>query len=458
MFELGLLDVLWIAGSILAVFWAGARGGDGQTTMDYLLAGRSLTMPMFVVTLVATWYGLVLGSGEMIYRHGLAMILCFGIPYYIAALAYAWWLAARIRQGRAATIPEQIGRMFGAPAAMATSLILVVLASPAPYVVMLGTMLAAYTGWSTIVSCTAVTVLSLAVVFRGGLSSDVRANAIQFVVMYAGFAVLVVACWLAYGPPTVLLSQLDPKFLAIPGSIGWQGIAVWWIIALQTFIDPTFHMRVAAAASPRIAQRGLVVSVGFWALFDVLQLIAGLYARAFVDVQRPLESYLALAGVVLPDGLRGLFLAGVVAAGMSTLSGYALVSGTVLGHDMYDAIRGTEPRRWSLRWGLVVCGVTSIAVSAWIPSAIDIVMATASVAVPAFLLPLVISYVRPVRTRSGLGLASILVPALLALVWMVCQRVTAAPFMTSIPAMVVGLLASVVMCGLSFRRDVDGTK
>lgn len=455
MYDLGWLDVLWIVGSMVAVIWAGTRAGDGPSTMDFLLAGRRLTLPMFVVTLVATWYGLVLGSGEMIYRHGLVMILCFGLPYYIAALAYAAWLSARIRQGKASTIPEQIGRMLGAPAGVATSMILVVLASPAPYVAMLGTMLSAYTGWSMIVSSTAVTALSLAVVFRGGLSSDVRANTIQFVIMYAGFAVLVAASWFVYGSPVVLSSKLEPEFLSIPGSIGWQGVAIWWVIALQTFIDPTFHMRVAAASTPGIAKRGLIWSVAFWALFDLLQLAAGLYARAFVDVQRPLESYLALADSVLPDGLRGLFLAGVIAAGMSTLSGYALVSGTVIGHDLYDSTRGRAPRRSSLRWGLMASGVFGVVVAVWIPSAIDIVVAAASIAVPAFLFPLVISYVRPVRAGSALGLAVILVPVLASVLWMVGQRLTQAPFMISIHAMLIGLLASGVLCCLLFRRIVD---
>ena len=42
---------------------------------SYLLAGRKLSLPGFVITLVSTWYGGIIGIGENTYLYGLPMKL-----------------------------------------------------------------------------------------------------------------------------------------------------------------------------------------------------------------------------------------------------------------------------------------------------------------------------------------------------------------------------------------------
>ena len=37
---------------------------------DYLLMGRKLTLPLFVATLVATWYGDILGVTQIAFQYG----------------------------------------------------------------------------------------------------------------------------------------------------------------------------------------------------------------------------------------------------------------------------------------------------------------------------------------------------------------------------------------------------
>src|SRR5512137_913758 len=81
--------------------------------LDYLLAGRRLTTPAFVATLVATWYGGVLGVGEYSFRYGISNWLVFGVPYYLAALIFAFALAGRLRRGAALSIPDQLAAAYG---------------------------------------------------------------------------------------------------------------------------------------------------------------------------------------------------------------------------------------------------------------------------------------------------------------------------------------------------------
>ena len=63
---------------------------------EYILAGRKLSLPSFVITLVATWYGGILGIGENTYLYGIQTWFIFALPYYIFAIIFAFFIAGKI--------------------------------------------------------------------------------------------------------------------------------------------------------------------------------------------------------------------------------------------------------------------------------------------------------------------------------------------------------------------------
>src|SRR5437870_3246211 len=101
----------------LAAVWKRLLGSR-PTALDYLVAGRRVTLPAFVATLVATWYGGILGVGEYSYRYGVANWIVFGVPYYIGALLFAWLFARRARQVALYTIPDLLEQNYGRKAAL----------------------------------------------------------------------------------------------------------------------------------------------------------------------------------------------------------------------------------------------------------------------------------------------------------------------------------------------------
>src|SRR4030042_3719630 len=99
MVTLSALDQIIILGyfaAVIAVGFFAARKSDNA--VDYLLAGRSLTLPIFVMTLVSTWYGGILGVGEYSYLFGISNWVVRGDPSYIFAAVFAFLLAQRVRQ------------------------------------------------------------------------------------------------------------------------------------------------------------------------------------------------------------------------------------------------------------------------------------------------------------------------------------------------------------------------
>ena len=78
----GLLVVYF---GFLVFVWA--RGRRAADAPDYLVAGRRLTLPAFVATLVATWYGGILGIGEYTWRYGVSNWLATA-----SSRCTPWWL------------------------------------------------------------------------------------------------------------------------------------------------------------------------------------------------------------------------------------------------------------------------------------------------------------------------------------------------------------------------------
>lgn len=433
----------------------GLKGASHATSRlssarEYILAGRALTLPLFVVSLVATWYGAVLGSGEFIVRHGIAMIFCFGLPYYLAAIVYAIWFIPRYHRLRAVSIPDMLGSMYGPIARRAASIVMLAMTIPAAYVLMLGTFVDGMTGWGTVPSMVIGTVVAGSIVIRGGLRSHAVSNGVQFLSMFVGFGVLLAACWFTLGGPRILIDELAPSAFDVPGTLGWPMIIAWWFIALQTFVDPNVHQRISAVGSPRTAQRGVIISVAFWILFDILQLSTGLYAMAFLSIDRPIDTYLVLAQAVLPPIYKGLFVAGVVSAIVSTLDGYALAAGATLSHDLLPSWFGG---RWRYALGLILVFMAAIALASAVPSVVDLLFYAASVGVPAFLPTTLIGFSRWRNRVRRLGGWLIIAPAAMSILAIVAQRIADAPYLAGAEGMVAGLLTSCSMIGVIAIRS-----
>src|SRR5262245_13456212 len=143
-------DLLVVAAYLAATVVLGIRASRRPVdpTEDYLLAGRTLTLPSFVVTLVATWYGGVLGVGEYSYLHGISNWLVLGAPYYIGALLFALLFAERARKRSDFTVPDLLHDTYGRGAAVVGALTVLALSLPAAYLLMLGVLVRRVTGLS----------------------------------------------------------------------------------------------------------------------------------------------------------------------------------------------------------------------------------------------------------------------------------------------------------------------
>jgi SSS family solute:Na+ symporter len=439
------------AAVVLVIGFRSARKGGGE--LEYLLAGRSLTTPVFVMTLVSTWYGGILGVGEFSYRYGISNWVVQGVPYYIFAIVFAFLLARRIRRTEFATIPDKLESSYDRKTALLGSALTFLLMTPAPYVLMIGVLLQVVTGWSLAACVILGTTATVIYLFAGGFRADVNTDIFEFVMMFAGFAVILPFAVAKFGGWEFIAANVPPLHLSWNGGNSLQFVIVWFLIALWTLVDPSFHQRCYAAATGDVARKGIMISVGFWLLFDAMTATAGLYARAAIPhLDQPVMAYPALAELTLPPVAKGAFYVGMLATIMSTLNTLAFVSATTLGRDIIARARGRlgeAGAMTNIRWGLLAMALLSIALALLIPSVIQLWYTIGTVIVPGLLVPLVTSYFEQWKAGAAYAFASMAAGVTVSTGWLVAGwsnvlgSSSAYPF--GVEPMIPGLAVSLVV-------------
>ena len=402
---------VYIVALVVIGFWKRPQQNAGE----YLIANRSLGLPVFVATLVATWYGGILGAGEYAYDSGIVAWTTNGLPYYVFATLFALFLARRVQSGSLSvfTIPDKLAAAYDRRTALAGAALTFVYAVPATYVLMVGTILRLLFGWPLVVAMLVGVAFSVVYVYKGGFLSDVRVNTLQFLLMFAGFIAIVALCLHRFGGYRFLAEpgRLPATHLTLLGGNNIWYAVVWFFIALTTLVDPGFHQRCYAARTPRIAAIGILCAVLCWAAFDLLSTTAGLFSRALLPnlgAANATLAYPALAERILPAGLKGLFYVGMLAPMMASTVSYTFIAALTIGRDFIWRLRSDEANAGAgaehvphyTRWGLLVTSAAAIVIALAIPSVVKQWYFFGSILVPGVLIPLIGAYLPDVRLRA----------------------------------------------------------
>lgn len=385
-----------------------------STAFQFIAAGRVLSLPLFVATLVATWYGGILGVAESVAWFGIGTIVLLGVPYYVFALLYAYVYARRVRSADEISLPERLHNRYGTGVGLVSAVLIFLLGLPSFHVLMLGTLLAVLSGWPLWVCVPVATVVGTAFLYKGGLLADARMSLLAFSAMYVGFAVIAIYCLVNYPPAATLGPLAEQGYFNWDGGAGIATVIGFFLLGAWTLVDPGFHQRVSSAVDPDTGRRGVFYSVLFWMLFDLMTVTTGLYAIALAPelADQGLRIFPVFGDMILPSGLKAVFLCGMTGTIISAMVGYALVSGGTFGRDIVARLK---PELDALLWtriGIGVACLAAIAVALTVRSVVDIWYLVGGAVIGPLLLPIAASYgiVRD-RWSSGSILASILIGA-----------------------------------------------
>lgn len=304
-----------------------------MSTLDYLLMGRQLTLPLFVATLVATWYGGIFGVNEITFNYGIYNFVTQGVFWYVAYLIFAFFIAEKVTRFPSVTLPDLTGKLFGPKSAKVAAVFTFFYITPVAYVLSLGMFLHMIFGISILSGMIWGTLFTCLYTAWGGFRSVVFSDLVQFFVMCSAVLLVVIFSVQAFGGLSFLKETLPPSHFTITGGNSWLNTFIWGFIALATLIDPSFYQRCFAAKNPQIVKKGILISTFIWFCFDFCTTAGSLYARALLPQAEPGQAYFFYAIQLLPTGLKGFFVAGILAIILSTLNSFLFISANTLSFD-----------------------------------------------------------------------------------------------------------------------------
>ena len=419
----------------------------GNSAESYLLSNRNVGLFLFVLTNVATWYGGILGVGEFTYHYGLLSWFTQGLPYYIFAILFAIFFAGKIRNASLFTIPDKLEEVYGKKVGLFSSLLVFILVSPAPYLLMIASLLNLIFGISILNSLIVGILLSSIYLFKGGYKANIFTDAFQFFVMFIGFAAIVIVAVTTFGGFNYLEISLPETHLSFSGGASPLFITVWFLIALWTFADPGFHQRCYSAKNENIAKNGIIISVLFWMLFDFLTTVTGLYARASIpNMENAVLSFPLLAESILGSGVKGLFYAALFATILSTLNSFLFLSATTFGRDFVFKLK-REVSEINLvkytRIGIVVSAILSILLAYQFTSVVEMWYTIGSIIIPGVVLLIISAYLEKFRISNKYALIESVVAVSSSIAWLFFRPYFGDVFILSeIEPMIVGMLVA----------------
>lgn len=373
---------------------------------DYYVAGRSFGPFVLMATVCATIIG---GSGLMgragvAYSSGFKAVMT-AIPYLLGMFIFSG-ISGKISdvgmKYNISSIPELFDLRFGKPAKIILSCLLAF--------TMMGTVASQVTATGTIVNMLGgdigltyeVGALIACVVFMlytatSGLFGVVYTDVLQFYILILFVYILIpIASLFKVGGFSNFTANLDPNLVRpyVDGNI--LGDIVTYLVF--TMAGAEMWQRAFSAKDRKAAKKGMLLGTSVYGVTILLVFFMGIVAHQIIG-DNVLAQYgttdavvPALAIAVLPIGLTGVALAGILSVIMSTADSYLLVSVQTCVSDIGKTIDPAMSEKKELRLSRlfsVILPIGALVIALYMKNAYNILMFAwsfyaAAAGVPAF--------------------------------------------------------------------------
>ncbi len=382
------LDWVVIGLYFLLVFgvaiWASLRKRSSRgTSKDYFLAGRNAGWFLVGGSLFASNIGSehlvgLAGTGA---ASGVA-VAQFEVLASLILLMLGWLFVPFYLASGVFTMPEFLERRYSAGARWYLAVISIigyVLTKISVTIAAGGIVFQAIMGIDFWTGALVIVVITGVYTIFGGLRAVLYTDLLQMFVLIGGAVAVTLLGLNALGGWGAMADTVGPQFLSLwkPMSdpdFPWTGIlfgapilGVWYWCTDQFIVQ-----RVLAAKDQKHARRATVFA-GYLKLLPLfIFVIPGVIAYALsqqgrLELAAPDQALPTLIGVLLPIGLRGLVVAGLLAALMSSLSSVFNSTSTLVTLDVYKKLRPAASERQLVLVGQATTAVLVVFGLLWIP-------------------------------------------------------------------------------------------
>jgi len=413
---------LYLMGMVGVGLWFAKKHSDFE---DFFLAGRSLTTPLLITTLISTYYGIdvLFGDSQLGFTNGVVAWFAYARPTYAFFLIAAFLLAHRLREEDFKSLPDILDKYYGKKTRYVGAVTSFIYSLPALSLYGFGMLGEVILGWEPIMGMLVLGGIALIYTITGGFWAVALTDSIQFVLMCVVLAMAFPFAMNLIGGFDSMIEVLEPSYFDTLGDMSIWLIIIYASTGLSILVEPTFYQRIFAAKSYKNVRNALVIGIFIWGSYDWIITILAMAAKVAViqgtlpgDVA-PDAALLTIMVAALPAGALGLFLAGVLSTEMSTLDSYCLVAGGNVAYDIYKPAFKPSATDQELikttRHGILLSWVLGFAMAISFDQMLGLWVFMASILISSVLAPILLGmYVPKFRKplagflSAGLGLVS----------------------------------------------------
>ena len=426
MHELATIDYIiigiYLAGMVSVGLWFAKKHTDFE---DFFLAGRSLTTPLLITTLISTYYGIdvLFGDSQLGFTNGVVAWFGYARPTYAFFLIAAFLLAHRLREDDFKSLPDILDKYYGKKTRYVGAVTSFIYSLPALSLYGFGMLGDVILGWEPIVGMLILGGIALVYTLTGGFWAVALTDSIQFVLMCVILALAFPYAMKLIGGFDAMIEVLEPSYFDTMGDMSIWLIIIYASTGLSILVDPTFYQRIFAAKSYKNVRNALVIGIFIWGSYDWIITILAMAAKvAVIQGTLPMDvppdaALLKVMVAALPAGALGLFMAGVLSTEMSTLDSYCLVAGGNVAYDIYKPAFKPEATDQELikttRQGILLSWVLGFIMAISFDQMLGLWVFMASILISSVMVPILLGmYVPKFRKplagflSAGLGLGS----------------------------------------------------
>ena len=303
---------------------------------DYIVAGRRLGVRLAFATIAATWIGggITVGVAGKAYEGRAVDLWGTAIGFGTTLILIGLFYAGPLQRLRLYTLADYYTQRFNSKAAGVISSIIMLVAyifAATAQVVAGSKLLHTVFGWSYDVSVVASGLIVVLYTILGGLWAVALTDALQLSITFTG-VLIALSIAVAKASPGNVASVISEEGLA-----SWEVVLAmdFWalviVLALGDIPAPDLMQRVFASRDPGTARKSSIMAGISYYLMGVTSMLVGASAIVLLPgLEDPELAYPMLIKTVLPVGLSGLVLAGLMAAVMSNADSMMLAPATVV--------------------------------------------------------------------------------------------------------------------------------
>jgi SSS family solute:Na+ symporter len=319
-------------------------------TADYLLAGRRVGFYIGTITLFSTETAILtfMYFAEMGYVYGFAAFIAGIIPLLVFVfLGKTGFVIKAFRELGLITIPEYFQNRFSRGVRVLAGIMMVAggALNFGVFPVLDSTFINIVTGipqryiLGTIICLMTIVLLYTAL---GGMVSVVVTSYVQYLFLFLAMAIITLSCFAVVG----LRGMVDTVHSRMGAAgfnplshpaFGWTFIfwqTLMWLAVLTAFAPLT--IRAFASESSEMARRVFTWAGVLNVARAVLPMFWGIAALVYFAGKGlvPIQALPRLLTAILPPGLLGLVVVGLLAGTMSTYAGYLIAWGSIISQDI----------------------------------------------------------------------------------------------------------------------------